>query len=108
DVNGFALGTELRPVIVQGESEARSRPEDIDRWYARNDQGEMVSLGAFSTQAWDQEPQALSRYGGTRALELSRAAAQGLSSGGAMEAMEDRVADLDGRYGSACAGRSYQ
>ncbi|MDP0929308.1 efflux RND transporter permease subunit [Paracoccus onubensis] len=108
DVNDFALGTELRPVIVQGESEARSRPEDIDRWYARNDQGEMVSFGAFSTQAWDQEPQALSRYGGTRALELSGAAAQGLSSGAAMEAMEEMVADLDGGYGSAWTGLSYQ
>ncbi|RJE82699.1 efflux RND transporter permease subunit [Paracoccus onubensis] len=108
DVNDFALGTELRPVIVQGEAEARSRPEDIDRWYARNDQGEMVSFGAFSTQAWDQEPQALSRYGGTRALELSGAAAQGLSSGAAMEAMEEMVADLDGGYGSAWTGLSYQ
>jgi multidrug efflux pump len=108
DVNDFSLGNELRPVIVQGEAESRSQPEDIDRWHARNDQGEMVSFGAFASQAWDQEPQALARYGGTRALELSGAAAQGLSSGDAMVAMEEMVADLDGGFGSAWTGLSYQ
>ncbi|MBC9247941.1 efflux RND transporter permease subunit [Paracoccus sp. 11-3] len=108
DVNDFALGTELRPVIVQGEADARAQPEDIEHWYARNDQGEMVSFGAFATQVWDQEPQALARYGGTRAMELSGAAAQGLSSGAAMTAMEEMVADMDGGYGTAWTGLSYQ
>ncbi|WP_347137790.1 efflux RND transporter permease subunit [Paracoccus sp. SSK6] len=108
EVNDFALGTELRPVIVQGEAYARSQPEDIDRWFARNRDGDMVNFGAFSTQVWDQEPQALARYGGTRALELSGAAAQGLSSGAAMTAMEEMVADLPGGYGTAWTGLSYQ
>lgn len=108
EVNDFALGTELRPVIVQGEGEARSRPEDVELWHARNSAGEMVSFGAFSSQAWDQEPQSLARYGGTRAMELSGAAAIGLSSGAAMEAMEEMVADLPGGYGTAWTGLSYQ
>ncbi|MFC0200792.1 efflux RND transporter permease subunit [Paracoccus rhizosphaerae] len=108
DVNDFALGNDLRPVIVQGEAETRSQPEDINRWYARNAQGEMVSFGAFSDQRWEQEPQALARYGGTRALELSGSAAAGLSSGDGMTAMEQMVADLDGNYGTAWTGLSYQ
>ncbi|TGN45379.1 efflux RND transporter permease subunit [Paracoccus liaowanqingii] len=108
DVNDFSLGTDLRPVIVQGEAEARSQPQDIDRWYARNDQGEMVSFGAFSDQSWQQEPQALARFGGTRALELSGAAVQGLSSGAAMDAMQEMVGELQGGYGTAWTGLSYQ
>lgn len=108
DVNDFALGTELRPVMVQGEADARSRPEDLEQWHARNKQGEMVSFAAFSTQVWDQQPQALARYGGTRALELSGAAAQGLSSGTAMSAMEDMVAQMGEGYGTAWTGLSYQ
>ncbi|QBX35370.1 efflux RND transporter permease subunit [Paracoccus liaowanqingii] len=108
DVNDFSLGTDLRPVIVQGEAEARSQPQDIDRWYARNDQGEMVSFGAFSDQSWQQEPQALARFGGTRALELSGAAVQGLSSGAAMDAMQEMVGELEGGYGTAWTGLSYQ
>ena len=108
DVNDFALGSELRPVIVQGDAYARSQPDDIERWFARNASGEMVNFGAFTTRAWDQEPQALARYGGTRALELSGSAAVGLSSGAAMDAMEQMVADMPGGYGSAWTGLSYQ
>nr|WP_111298563.1 efflux RND transporter permease subunit [Paracoccus saliphilus] len=108
DVNDFALGSDLRPVIVQGEAASRSQPEDINRWYARNAQGEMVSFGAFSDQNWQQEPNAVARYGGTRALELSGAAAPGLSSGAAMDVMEELVGDLEGGYGAAWTGLSYQ
>ncbi|MEE2859545.1 MAG: efflux RND transporter permease subunit [Pseudomonadota bacterium] len=108
DVNDFALGNDLRPVIVQGEAETRAQPDDINRWYARNAQGEMVSFGAFSDQRWEQEPQALARYGDTRALELSGSAAAGLSSGDGMDAMEQMVADLDGNYATAWTGLSYQ
>lgn len=108
DVNDFALGNELRPVIVQGEAYARSQPEDVDRWYARNSQGEMVSFGAFADQSWQQEPQSLARFGGTRALELSGAAVPGLSSGEAMDVMEGLVAQMEGGYGTAWTGLSFQ
>ena len=108
DVNDFALGTELRPVVVQGEPWARAQPEDIDRWFARNAAGEMVSFGAFSTQSWDQEPQKLARFGGTRAMELSGSAAPGISSGDAMLAMEQMVTGMEGGFGTAWTGLSYQ
>jgi multidrug efflux pump len=108
EVNDFALGNELRPVIIQGEGAARAQPEDIGLWHARNKTGEMVSFRAFSTQVWDQEPQALARYGGTRAMEISGAAAAGLSSGAAMTAMEEMVAEMPGGYGAAWTGLSYQ
>ncbi|GHC51108.1 efflux RND transporter permease subunit [Neogemmobacter tilapiae] len=108
EVNDFALGSELRPVIIQGEGAARAQPEDIGLWHARNKTGEMVSFRAFSTQVWDQEPQALARYGGTRAMEISGAAAAGLSSGAAMSAMEEMVAEMPGGYGTAWTGLSYQ
>ena len=108
EVNDFALGNDLRPVIVQGEAETRSQPEDINRWYARNSQGEMVSFGAFSEQRWTQEPQAVARYGGTRGMQLSGAAAAGLSSSDGMDAMEELVAQLDGNFGTEWTGLSYQ
>ncbi|SEM92052.1 multidrug efflux pump [Loktanella fryxellensis] len=108
EVNDFALGNDLRPVIVQGEAFARSDPSDINRWYARNDQGEMVSFGAFSAQRWTQEPQAVVRYGGTRGLEISGSAAPGLSSTEGMDVMEELVAGLDGNFGTAWTGLSYQ
>lgn len=108
EVNDFALGNDLRPVIVQGQADARSQPEDINSWYARNSAGEMVSFAAFSDQSWTQEPQAVARYGGTRGMELSGAAAAGLSSSDGMNAMEELVSELDGNYGTAWTGLSYQ
>ena len=108
EVNDFALGNDLRPVIVQGQAEQRSQPEDINSWYARNSAGEMVSFAAFSEQSWKQEPQAVARFGGTRGMELSGTAAEGISSTDGMAAMEELVAELDGNYGTAWTGLSYQ
>ncbi|MCW1934881.1 efflux RND transporter permease subunit [Pararhodobacter zhoushanensis] len=108
NVNDFALGNDLRPVIVQGDPEARSQPDDISRWFARNSSGEMVSFGAFSSPSWQQQAQSLSRFDGTRALELSGSATPGLSSGDAMLAMEEMVAGLEGNFGVAWTGLSFQ
>ncbi len=108
EVNDFALGNDLRPVIIQGKADARRQPEDINQWYARNNNGEMVSFAAFSEQNWTQEPQAVARFGGTRGMELSGSAAAGLSSSEGMKVMEDLVAELDGNYGAAWTGLSFQ
>ncbi|ARO15868.1 hydrophobic/amphiphilic exporter-1 (mainly G- bacteria), HAE1 family (plasmid) [Ketogulonicigenium robustum] len=108
EVNDFAMGSGLRPVIVQGDASARSQPEDIDRWYARNSSGEMVPFSAFTSRNWDQQAQTVSRYGGTLAMELSGEAAAGLSSGDAMAVMEELVAEMGGGYGVAWTGLSYQ
>ncbi|MCV2446235.1 efflux RND transporter permease subunit [Paracoccus sp. DMF] len=108
NVNDFSLGTELRPVIVQGAAEARMQSDDIEKWYVKNSDGDMVSFAAFTSQEWAEQAQSLSRYGGTRSMEISGAAAQGISSGTAMEVMEELVAGMDGGYGTAWTGLSYQ
>ncbi|RID93531.1 efflux RND transporter permease subunit [Gemmobacter lutimaris] len=108
EVNDFPLGTELKPVIVQGEPEWRMQPEDIDGWFARNSSGEMVPFAAFMTQRWDETSPSLDRYGGARAIELSGAPTEGTSSGQAMEVVEQLVADMPGGYGLAWTGLSYQ
>ncbi|GMG85584.1 multidrug efflux RND transporter permease subunit [Paralimibaculum aggregatum] len=107
-VNDFPLGNDLREVIVQGGAEWRMQPEDIDQWYVRNSGSEMVPLSAFLSREWETITPKLSRYGGTRALEISGEAAAGISSGDAMEVMEQLTADLDGSYASAWTGLSYQ
>ncbi len=108
DVNDFVLGASLRPVIVQAAPEHRMQPEDIMKWYAINASGEMVPFSAFMTTDWEPVAPSLQRYGGTAALEISGSAANGVSSGAAMDAMEEMVASLDGGYGSAWTGISYQ
>ncbi len=107
-VNDFPLGNNLREVIVQGAADWRMQPDDVDQWYVRNSSSEMVPLAAFVTRDWEMVTPTLARYGGTRALELSGEAAAGISSGDAMELMEELTADLDGSYAAAWTGLSYQ
>ncbi|RAI03221.1 hydrophobe/amphiphile efflux-1 family RND transporter [Acuticoccus sediminis] len=108
NVNDFLLGASLRPVIVQGAARFRMQPEDIDEWYARNADGEMVPFSAFMTTKWEPVAPSLTRFDGSSAIEIQGDAGPGASSGVAMEAMEELVADLPGGYGAAWTGLSYQ
>mgnify|MGYP003884982797 FL=1 len=108
DVNDFQMETELRPVIVQGDAPYRMQPTDLFRWSARNSDDEMVPFPSFTTINWESVPTSLARYGGTLALELSGEPGAGVSSGDAMDAMEELVAQMPGGYGVAWTGISYQ
>ena len=108
EVNDFALGAQLRPVVVQGAAANRMQPEDIDSWYARNSGGEMVPFTAFMTTRWEPVEPGLSRIDSVDAIPIDGEPAPGASSGQAMAAIESLVADLPGGYGAAWTGLSYQ
>ena len=109
EVNDFALGAQLRPVIVQSAAANRMQPEDVDSWYARNADGEMVPFNAFMTTRWEPVEPRLSRIDGIDAVSISGQPGRDASSGVAMAAMEELVAELPGGgYGTAWTGLSYQ
>ncbi|NHF72764.1 multidrug efflux RND transporter permease subunit [Paracoccus xiamenensis] len=108
EVNDFAMGATLRPVIVQGDAGFRMQPEDLEAWYARNASGEMVPFSAFSSYRWEPVAPRLQRFDGTDAISMSGSEADGASSGQAMEAMAQMVSDLPGGFGVAWTGLSYQ
>ena len=108
EVNDFTLGSSLRPVIVQAAAEHRMQPEDILSWYAVNTSGEVVPFSSFMTTDWEPSAPSLQRYGGNSAIEFSGSAAQGVSSGAAMDEMEKLVGELDGGYAADWTGISYQ
>ncbi|WBU65693.1 multidrug efflux RND transporter permease subunit [Paracoccus aerodenitrificans] len=108
EVNDFSLGATLRPVIVQGDAAYRMQPEDLEAWYARNADGEMVPFSAFSSYRWEPVAPRLQRFEGTDAISISGEAAPGTSSGEALDAMEELVAELPGGFGVAWTELSYQ
>ncbi|WP_119310107.1 efflux RND transporter permease subunit [Cohaesibacter haloalkalitolerans] len=108
EVNDFVLGGNLRPVIVQAEEAYRMQPEDIDKWYIRNSADEMVPFSAFITTKWEPVAPSLARFGGVRAIQIDGSAGDGVSSGQAMNAMEELAAQLPGGYGVEWTGLSYQ
>lgn len=107
-VNDFQLGTELRPVIVQGAPEWRMQPDQIDTWTARNSAGEMVPFAAFMSKVWTESSPSLDSYGGTRAISISANPAKGVSTGEAMAKIAELVQQVPGGYGIAWTGLSYQ
>jgi multidrug efflux pump len=84
------------------------QPDDINRWYARNDSGEMVPFSAFASTKWVQGTPTLARFNGTAAIAINGSAAPGSSSGEAMTEAERLVAELPGGYSAAWSGLSYQ
>src|SRR3546814_499581 len=108
DVNDFTLNNELKPVYVPGDARYRMQPDDLNFWYARNSEGEMVPFSTFSKVEWISGTPQLARYNGTSAISLEGAAGPGVSTGQAMEEMERLTAELPGGYSVAWQGISYQ
>ena len=107
-VNDFISEGEIKPVYVEGDAPYRMQPQDLAKWYARNSSGEMVPFAAFANTEWTKGPQQLARFNGTAAIEVQGAGASGVSSGVAMNKMEQLVSGLDGGYTDSWTGLSYQ
>ncbi|MFN3501589.1 MAG: efflux RND transporter permease subunit, partial [Allorhizobium sp.] len=108
DVNDFTLNGELKPVYVQGDAPYRMQETAINDWHARNANGEMVPFSSFIETQWISGAPTLSRFNGVGAISMEGAAGAGVSSGAAMDTMEQLTADLGGGYTVAWQGISYQ
>jgi len=107
-VNDFIQAGRVKKVYLQAAPQARMLPEDIDRWYVRNDRGEMVPFSAFSSARWQFASPRLERYNGIPSMEILGQAAPGVSTGEAMAAVEEMVAKLPAGIGYEWTGLSYE
>ncbi len=107
-VNDFIDRGRVKRVYVQGDSSSRMQPEDMNRWYVRNNKGEMVPFSAFGRGQWTYGPQKLVRFNGVPAYQLQGAPAPGHSSGEAMATMEQLIAKLPEGVGLEWNGLSYE
>ncbi|OTG81020.1 multidrug efflux RND transporter permease subunit AdeJ [Acinetobacter sp. ANC 4648] len=93
-INDFIDRGRVKKVYIQGEANARMMPEDLNKWYVRNNQGAMVPFSAFATGKWVYGSQRLERYNGISSVNIQGTPAPGVSSGDAMKAMEEIIAKL--------------
>ncbi len=93
-INDFIDRGRVKKVYVQAESDSRMMPEDLNKWYVRNNSGDMVPFSAFATGEWTYGSPRLERYNGVSAKNIQGSPAPGVSSGEAMQAMEEIVAKL--------------
>lgn len=107
-VNDFIDRGRVKRVYLQGEADARMNPEDIDKWFVRNNQGEMVPFSAFASGEWVYGPPKLARYNGVLAMEIQGEAAPGYSTGDAMAEMERLAEQLPPGIGIDWTGLSFE
>ena len=106
-VNDFIDRGRVKRVYVQGDAPFRARPEDLAQWYVRGSDGSMSPFSAFSRTGWSVAPSTSSRFNGVATYEFSGQPAPGVSSGTAMQVMEDLAAKVPGTR-VAWSGSSYQ
>ncbi len=107
-VNDFNDRGRVKKVYIQGEASSRISPEDFDKWYVRNSDGEMVSFSSFASGKWIYGSPKLERYNGLPAVELLGEPAPGYSSGDAMKAVEEIAAKLPQGFNVAWTGLSFE
>ncbi|WP_300654356.1 efflux RND transporter permease subunit [Pseudomonas sp.] len=107
-VNDFIDRGRVKKVYIQGQSSSRMSPEDLDKWYVRNDSGEMVPFSAFASGEWIYGAPKLTRYNGVAAVEILGTPAPGYSSGDAMAEVEALAQKLPAGIGFSWTGLSYE
>ncbi|MBZ4399701.1 efflux RND transporter permease subunit [Myxococcus sp. AS-1-15] len=91
-INDFNYANRAYRVYVQAEQQFRDSPADIAAFYVRSDTGDMIPLESLVKVQPTISAQLIRHHNLFRAVELSGQAAPGVSSGQAMEAMEELAA----------------
>ncbi|WP_428484459.1 efflux RND transporter permease subunit [Rhodopila sp.] len=107
-VNDFVDRGRVKRVYLQGESNSRMLPDQLDDWYVRNSQGQMVRFSSFATGHWTYGSPKLERYDGVPSIEILGSPAPGQSTGTAMQAMQELASKLPAGFGYEWTGLSYE
>ena len=107
-VNDFMDRGRVKRVYMQGQPEARMVPGDLDKWFVRNAQGQMVPFSAFGRTVWEFGSPRLERFNGIASREIQGLPAAGYTTGQAMDEMERLVARIPGGFGFEWSGVSFQ
>lgn len=107
-VNDFLDRGKVKKVYMQGDAASRMKPEDLSKWYVRNNQGEMVPFDRFSTMEWFYGSPKLERFNAVASMNIQGQPATGISSGVAMNEVQQIVDSLPGQFGLEWSGLSYE
>lgn len=107
-VNDFIDKGRVKKVYMQADAPFRMLPSDLDVWYVKNSQGQMIPFSAFSSSKWESGPSRLERYNGLPSMNIVGEAARGQSSGDAMAEVEAIAKKLPAGIGFEWTEISYQ
>lgn len=108
-VNDFNIFGRTFKVVAQGEAAMRAHPDDVKRFYVRNENGDMIPLSTLITIKHVNGPEYLERYNLYRAVTINGGPKPGVSSGQAIAAVEALAKKtLPEGYGIDWTGSTYQ
>lgn len=108
-VNDFNMFNRIYRVYIQADSPYREHKENINLYFVRSSDGTMVPLTALGNAAYTTGPGSIKRFNMFTSSVVRGAAAQGYSSGQAMQIMEQIVADrLPDNISLEWSGLSFQ
>ena len=108
-VNDFDFNNRAYRVYVQGDQQFRAQPTDLSQYYARASNGDMVPLSAVVRTQETTAPAVINHFNMFRSTELTGSALPGVSSGQALQVMEEIARDtLPAGYDFAWSGLSLE
>ncbi len=108
-VNDFTRFGRLYKTFIQAENEYRVDESQIDKFFIRNKDGDMVPLSTVATIKPVYGPDYTTRFNLYRSVEVTGGPAPGYSSAQAMDALEEVAAEvLPGDMGTAWNAMSFQ
>jgi HAE1 family hydrophobic/amphiphilic exporter-1 len=87
-VNDFDFAGRSYRVYVQADQQFRSKPQDIERYYARTASGRMMPLSDVISVRESTAPKTITHYNLFRSAEINGSAAPGFSSGQGIQIMQ--------------------
>ena len=97
-VNDFMDRGRIKKVYVQGDADSRGEQADIAKWHVRNNKGELVAFDAFASIKWGVGAGRLERFNAVDAVNIQGQPRPGYSSGEAMKAVEEILAQMPKGY----------
>ena len=107
-VNDFIDKGRVKKVYLQGDAKYRMVPDDLSKWYIKNDLDEMVQLTSFAKGSWSYGSPKLERFGGVASSNIQGSGATGVSSGEAINKMESLIKELPEGIDYFWSGLSYE
>ena len=107
-VNDFVKFGRVYKVFLQAEPEYTSRPEDIGKFYVRNNDGGMVPLSTLVNVSKMSGPNFATRFNLYLAAEMMGSPAPGYSSAQAIKAMEEIMDTMPSNVGYEWSGLTLQ
>ena len=107
-VNDYDFNNRAYRVYVQADHEFRGNPDDLRRYYARAENGDMVPLDTVVSVRESTAPAVISHFNLFRSTEISGSAAPGISSGEALAAMETAAGELPDGFSYAWSGQALE